>query len=360
MATGQNAVNINPLSTINPDKVVVAITEGMQQNGQALIDELKSSGKSVESLSINQENSLKTLHEQFSTWLEQHIDDEIIVNITGGTKPMSLAAYQVFSEWGFRCFYCDFTSSQLIWLDDESTVSGIGSKVSLERYLRTYQYHITQKTTLAQTPREHKEYAKILYEELCKAGRYDNTCTFVGKIHALTQQNPLSNIHFTQEEDVLLQHLEKQTGIFKFKQGQIICDEDVRKMMSGGWLEIIVADALRGDEYRDIHLSVFFEKSTQRKNSSTKQELDVMAMYHDKLLIVECKAKKWDNATQASEAIYKLKALSDIGGLNTLPVFVSLREVPASAKTRAAEQDIKIISGQADFQGLKQKIKNFR
>lgn len=358
MATGQNAVNINPLSTINPDKVVVAITEGMQKSGQALVDELQNSGKPVESLFIGQENSLKVLHEQFSTWLEHHIDDEIVVNITGGTKLMSLVAHQVFSEWGFRCFYCDFGSSQLIWLDDESSVSGIGSKVGLERYLRTYQYHILQKTTLAQVPREHKEYAKILYDELCKAGKYESICTFIGKVHGLTQQNPLRGIVFTPEEDGFLQYLEKQTGIFKLKQGQIICDEDVRKMMNGGWLEIIVANALRGDEYRDIHLGVFFEKSTQRKNSSTKQELDVMAMYHDKLLIVECKAKKWDSATQASEAIYKLKALSDIGGLNTLPAFVSLREVPASAKTRAAEQGIKVVTGQADIQALAQKLKS--
>ncbi|VEG12219.1 Card1-like endonuclease domain-containing protein [Moraxella cuniculi] len=357
MATGQNAVNINPLSEINPDKVVVAITEGMQKNGQTLVDELKNLGKSVESLSIGHENSLKALQKQFSTWLEHHIDDEIIVNITGGTKPMSLVAYQVFSEWGFRCFYCDKDSSQLIWLDDESTVSGIGSKVGLERYLRTYQYHITQKTTLAQTSKKHKEYAKVLYEELCKPGRYDNTCTFIGKIHALTQQNPLNNINFTSEEDVFLQHLEKTTELFEFKGGKIICDDDTKKMMSGGWLEIIIADALRGDQYRDIHLGVFFEKSTQRKNSSTKQELDVMAMYQDKLLIVECKAKKWETTAQASEAIYKLKALSDIGGLNTLPVFVSLRELPSGAKTRAAEQGIRIISGQADFKALAHKLR---
>ena len=128
-------------------------------------------------------------------------------------------------------------------------------------------------------------------------------------------------------------------------------------MMSGGWLEIVVADALRGDEYRDIHLSVFFEKSTQRRGIATKQELDVMAMYQDKLLIVECKAKTWENATQASEAIYKLKALSGIGGLNTIPVFVSLKEVPNAAKTRAAEQGVKVIAGQADFLALTHKLK---
>lgn len=356
IATGQNAVNINPLSEINPDKVVVVVTDGMKKQGEILVQEIAQSGKKSEALEIKQESSLKALNDQFSAWIEKHIDDEIIVNITGGTKLMSLAAYQLFSEWGFRCFYCDKDQNQLIWLDDESAVANIGSKVSLERYLCTYQYQITQKSTLADISKNYKDYAELLYKELCKPGKYDKTCTFIGKIHALTQQNSLQNVNFSQEEDAFLQHLERETAIFKSQHSKIICDDKTRKMMSGGWLEIIVANALRSDNYRDIHLGVSFEKSTQRKGSVTKQELDVMAMHQDKLLIVECKAKKWENTTQASEAIYKLKALSDIGGLNTLPVFVSLRKVPNDAKTRAAEQGVNIITGQADFQALRQKL----
>lgn len=358
MATGQNLVNTNPLPEINPDKIVVAITEDMSQQGQALIAELKKTGKVVEELSIKKESSLQALYKQFSTWLEKHLDDEIVVNITGGTKLMSLAAYQVFSEWGFRCFYCNKESSQLIWLDDESTIENIGSKIGLKQYLLTYQYRITNKSTLAQIPKSYKEYANLLYEELCKAGKYNSTCTFIGKIHALTQDKPSNNISFTSEEEIFLRHLEKSTDLFEHKNDKIICKtEDVRKMMCGGWLEILVADSMRGNNYRDINIGVSFEKSTQRADKSTKQELDVMAMYQDKLLIVECKAKKWENTAQASESIYKLKALSDIGGLNTLPVFVSLRDVPADAKTRAAEQGIRVIGGKSDFMALTSKLK---
>ena len=230
MATGQTAVNINPLAEINPDKVVVAITQKIQKEGKAqtLLNEIKALGKPVDSLIIDNEASLKSLTEQFSCWLESHIDDEIIINITGGTKLMSMAAYQVFSEWGFRCFYCDFDSGQLIWLDDESTVSNIGSKIGLERYLRAYQYQIIKKTTLAQIPKAHKIYANILYQELCKASKYEATCAFIGRIHALTQQNPFGNVSFNQDEDALLQHLERETAIFEYKNDKIICQDDER------------------------------------------------------------------------------------------------------------------------------------
>lgn len=361
IATNHNPVNINPLLEIKPDEVVVVITDDMQQKGQVLLDEIKSLQIVAKPLRVKNESSLQALNQQFSTWLEANIDHEIIVNITGGTKLMSLAAYQLFSSWESRCFYCDKDSNQLIWLDDESSTN-IGMQISLERYLAIYQYKIIQKSTLADIPREYKQYAKILYNELCKPGKYNEICEFIGKVHALTekkQNDSRKYIRFSQNEDAFLQYLESETKIFEYKGKEIVCNnENIRKIMNGGWLEISVAAALYGGKYRDIHLGVSFEKGTQRRGKTTKQELDVMAMFHDKLLIVECKARKWERTAEASEAIYKLKALGDIGGLNTLPVFVSLRELSPDAKTRAAELGIHVITGQANFKALKAKLED--
>jgi len=99
--------------------------------------------------------------------------------------------------------------------------------------------------------------------------------------------------------------------------------------------------------FRDISVNVSFSKSTQRKGKQTHNELDVMALYGTHLLIVECKTINWDSNKEASplESIYKLAALADIGGLNTHAVFISLYELPANAKTRAAENNIIVIDG---------------
>jgi hypothetical protein len=72
--------------------------------------------------------------------------------------------------------------------------------------------------------------------------------------------------------------------------------------------------------------------------------------------IIECKTVNWKNATQASEAIYKLSALRDIGGLNTKAVFVSLYDLPDAAKTRAAEHNIQVVAGQNSIVQLKQRL----
>lgn len=359
MATGNNAVNINPLAEINPEKVLVLITQSMQESAKTLLDEIKTSGFKAEAIRIDNESSLKSLNEQFSKLLEDHIENELIANITGGTKLMSMSLYQLFTEWGFRSFYCDKDQSKLIWLDDETAVSNIGSKIGLKQHLRTYQVEIKKFLTLTNIDIAKKEYANILYQELCTPSRYDITCSIIGKIHAHTSEKPLNNLNdfsFNGNEIRLINELEN-TGIFEFRDGKIICDDlDCKKFMNGAWLEFLVADKLRGGNYRDISLSVEIAKSTQRIGSETKQELDVMAMRDDKLVIVECKAKSWKNATEASEAIYKLGALSGLGGLNTLPIFVSLKDVPPSAKTRAAEMGIQVIAGQADILALRSKL----
>lgn len=361
-ATGHNPVNILPLESdhINPDMIYVAITESMQQQGSNLISEFKAIGKKAVPLKIEQEQSLQSLIQQYETWLLQHQDDEIIVNLTGGTKPMSIAAYQVFNGYGFRCFYQNLNPNQLVWLDDETTISDIGSKISLERYLKSYQFDVVKKQKLHEVDPNYKNYAQLLYTELCKAGRYQQTCQLISKINAHVAKPKLPDLNdfsLTYDDEALLTHLSYETHLFKLKGNSIEWQtEQDRAFIAGGWIEYLTASLLTNEKYRDISLSVEISKSTQRTKAKTFQELDVMAMQQQQLFIVECKTVNWKNATQASEPIYKLSALADIGGLNTKAVFVSLYDLPNAAKTRAAEHNIHVIAGQSAIIQLKQHL----
>lgn len=365
-ATGQNPVNILPLESeqIKPDLIYVAITQGMNQQGESLIAELKSTGKKVERLNIENENSLQALTKQYESWLLDHQDDEIIVNLTGGTKLMSIAAYQLFSNYGFRCFYQNLNPNQIVWLDDESIISNIGEKIGLERYLKQYQFETIKKQKLADVEKSYKDYVDILFYELCKIGRYGEICSLISKINAHTAKPKiadLKNFYLNYNEEAFVQHLSHETGLFKLK-GQTIEweTEQDRAFLAGGWLEVLTAELLKGGDFRDIHLSVEIAKSTQRIKAKTFQEIDVMAMQQQKLVMIECKTVNWKSeknpTTKASDAIYKLSALGDIGGLNTKPIFVSLYDLPDAAKTRAAEHGIHIVAGQNDIINLKQKL----
>ena len=196
-----------------------------------------------------------------------------------------------------------------------------------------------------------------------KAGNYDQICHLISQINAHAAKpkiNDLKNLNLTADEEAFLEHLSRETAVFKLKGHTLEWEtEQDRVLITGGWLEILAAECLKGEDLRDIHLSVEIAKSTQRIKAKSYQEIDVMAMQKQQLLIVECKTVSWKNATLASEAIYKLSALSDIGGLNTKPIFISLYDLPDAAKTRAAEHGIHIVAGRSAISSLKQKLISF-
>lgn len=360
-ATQQNTVNTSNLDYegIQPDLVCVAITEGMLDQGQSLVNELKGIGKKVEVLNIHNEHSLQSLTQQYENWIAAHEDEEIIVNLTGGFKLMAIAAYQVFSSYGFRCFYQDRTSNHVMWLDDESIISNVGHNIGLERYLKSYHFDVCGKQNPSVLSLNYKKYTKILFEELTKAGRYESTCAFITRLNACAHKPDLQPT-WSDEEKALLEHLHRETGLLELNGRKVVWEtKEDQIITTSGWLEVLGAEMLKGGSFRDIHLSVEIAKSTQRKSAKTLQEIDVMAMQGAKLVIIECKIVNWKDEKgkgqtgAASEAIYKLSALSDIGGLNTKPVFISLYDLPDAAKTRAAEHGISVIAGCSDILSIK-------
>lgn len=364
MSSKESAANLQPLQSpvIRPDLVIVAITEQMQREGEVLVSEIKAGGLAVKSVILRHETSLSHLSSQFEQIVETYFEHEIIVNLTGGNKLMALAAYQVFAGYGYRCFYQDYVTGDIIWLDDETRLSGHQHKMKLERYLKAYQFEVKRKKQLSDLSKAHKDFVALIVQYLNK--NYEKNKSLVSKLnaHASKPKLPsydLAKNKFDHEEEAFLAHLSHVTKVFRLdKNGLVFCDPDDQRLVAGQWLEIYTAEALNQvQDLRDLSLSVEIVKSTQRKTSKMDQELDVMAMHLQRLLLVECKTVHWksaNDATDASEAIYKLTALGNIGGLNTQPCFVSLYDLPPAAKTRAAENNIHIICGKNILQLVQQ------
>ena len=151
------------------------------------------------------------------------------------------------------------------------------------------------------------------------------------------------------EQQTFLDHLAYETKLFKVKPDGLFFDnESHRAVAAGGWLEILTTQMLKQTTHtRDLNMNVQFDKSTQRIGSASRNEMDVMTMIGPTLHLIECKTVNWEGGSgpKAEDSIYKLSALSDIGGLNTRSAFVSLYDVPGYAKTRAAENNITLICG---------------
>lgn len=352
MASRQIAANLQPLQAteIRPELVLVGMTDSYYSEGQHLIQEIRSTGLAAEEINLSSETSIQKLSEQFENIVETHFDAQIIVNLTGGTKLMALAAYQIFSGYGYRCFYQEYSTGEIIWLDDETRISDHQQTMKLVRYLKAYQFDVIKKQKITDIPHSYRTYVHLVEEFLNK--NYEKNITLISKLNAHASEKKLSKeeldkFRMDYEEEEFVEHLSKETGVFELKGKALhFSNKEDQRLVAGAWFEILTAQALQKvEQIRDLSLSVEIVKSTQRNTAKTFQELDVMAMLIQKLIIVECKTINWKNASSASDAIYKLSALGQIGGLNTLACFVSLYDLPASAKTRAAENNVHFICG---------------
>lgn len=70
-------------------------------------------------------------------------------------------------------------------------------------------------------------------------------------------------------------------------------------------------------------------------------ELDVAILAHNRLHLVECKTRDLGDEGGAAGALYKLDALTSLGGLNTASLLVSYRKL-AAGERRLDSKDLGI------------------
>ena len=123
-------------------------------------------------------------------------------------------------------------------------------------------------------------------------------------------------------------------------------NQDSATYFAGGWLEEMVFLQMagifkeRGDDQRYA-----LNANIKRASANVPNELDAIAVYNNKTLIVECKTRQqFDNDTR--DALYKLSKLAaDVGGSSAQAVYVSAHLVSEPQKERAKDYGIKIFDG---------------
>ena len=112
LISAQATPNLVPILSMNPrpKTVLLMVTEKMAKQADCFQEVLKTQGiHNVHQIALSDSYDLDSIKNQTMDLLEQQdlLDqwDKVAVNITGGTKLMSLATYLVFEGLGGKCFY---------------------------------------------------------------------------------------------------------------------------------------------------------------------------------------------------------------------------------------------------------------
>lgn len=350
LISAQAAANLLPAldDTLRPDKILMVISPAMKKQAGYLEIVLKERGIFVEKLVLKNEHDFSEIENDLMDWALQNEEDEIMLNLTGGTKLMALAAQSVAKAANWEIFYVDMDTDKAIWPYKKSAApQKLAEKLKLKHYLQSYGFSLPNRPTAAQSPHSNQRLAKTLVTQI---GSLEFA---LSRINWLAQQAENKNklqveIDTVQKDcpgfEVILREFE-QAGHISVKDSILqFNDEKSRNYVKGGWLELHVFDALTripGIQDKAADLEVLHEET------GAKNQFDAIFMAHNRAFIIECKTGRMDKpeSPKANDALFKLAENCKRIGSGTKGIFITYRDLKTPEKRLANALNIDVISG---------------
>ena len=377
LISAQAAPNLLPIldSEFKPKKAIFLVSKTMKQRAEYLAKTFEKLNVKVKLKNISDEFNFGLMEEEIFKLVEEYENESIALNVTGGTKLMSIAAENAFSALGKPIFYIDTDSNHILFIsknEEQKWLPNLEMKAKnkIDIYLSAYGSTVLS----TQNPIEREKYLPAI-EPFIK--NYDNYTQVIPllNLHATLSQSNGYKSEYTKDNkkigklDELLLGLDYQ-GLLNYD-GQTIDfkKREIKTFLNGGWLEDYtyfqlkeianIEDIACGADVANPKFKLG-KNEYSSENKGNKNEFDIVFMAKNKLHIIECKTQLMDKngGIKADDILYKLETLKDYGGLMTKKCLVSYFEVPEQVKNRANFLNIEIIQGK-DLQRLKSKIQEW-
>lgn len=293
-------------------------------------------------------------------------DQNFTYNVTGGTKVMTLAAFQVAKQRNCNIIYTDSKSIKHLSPDDipdnplECKIT-IFEIIALQgQIIKDAQQFDRQQDAVEISAAEkifefwmkHRAVYQSLRESIFgKKGDNDNVsitnfCRFDVKKNTY-------NFECSEKDKAGLRRLE----IYDNYRGTLLdikCKEPKSLLLKGGWWEVLVADSIARQfpEY-PIWMNVKFKPVDVNGDKYVKNEVDVLVNIGNKFLFVECKSGAFN-----SDVIHKMNTVrATFGGEKSKAVLVSASSTVGEkyqvSIENAKNTEIFVISPNKDFADAK-------
>lgn len=362
LISDQLLANFLPIKLERPDKVFIISTQytekrGLSERFEKLLALLNIPVQRAKSLAPD--DNFSQLHEYFISVYDEITAlnaDNITLNLTGGTKLMSLAAYEMLNADCQRVIY---TNTQAGKIDElrTKTSTPLPNLLTVEEYLISYgvspKNYNNQSSDWIGLVKSRRSLSKQLADFFSKDKRFLSTLNYKVQ-QAVSKKRNSTYIELTrpkQSFDRLIPaqiNLLKQCQTFKLidcsENNSInFCSAEAAQYLGGFWLEeyaYLIATDVGFDEIR-CGQAIQWDKVT-------RNELDMVIVHNNRLLIMECKTRRYDkDRRKDNDSIYKLDSVAeDLRGLYGSKWLLSVDDIDERTKKRAKSQGVKVIAGE--------------
>lgn len=363
IATGQNQANLIPALQCKANEVWILETPAMKNARSAahLADALKSQGIKVERIDFD-DGDVTALHRQAEAIARRVNRRPVTINISGGTKLMTLALVQTLAQdldttpGGVltHIVYCDSRHSRLEWIAPVPRVEAMEAVLRINDILLVQGFRQLSGTGGADTAEWQRNAQDRADLTRWIGDRAQNVGRFLGTLNALAQKAlPTGSRRFEPR-----QHLDYPPSrapaelLQKAREASLIswCDggtevvfrsDSAAVYLGGGWVE----------EYAGLKLSGIKPNGgwsprlkIEQVDTRSQNELDGVVVHNNRMMLIECKAAR--PGQDATDWIYKLAQLARaVGGLMAQPMLLSARELSDEDRARAREYGVQVLAG---------------
>lgn len=326
LLSGQPIPNLMSCIALQPDRIVLVQTFKMRglKIAKKFRDALKKLNITAETLVVNlpeeKDNEFPFLLKFFRKYLlETFSGDSLSLNLTGGTKPMSIALYETCrTDPKAEFFYFDVDSPCEIIDFCEGRRWPVG-QIPLDAFLAGYGYQIKNRNYIVYAENlatERAETTRVIARN-CNSREFQIWGYEKNKRAWIEDAiNNLGNGTTKLKKGILMPSVPEITTALaecfhlkKMRDGNLLGDltsHDV-KYLDGGWLEEFIWFTLYRfrDKYQlaDLHLGQII----QRTGTTTMNELDVSFMRNNTFYHLECKTGFQE---KLPDRLYKIYAVS--------------------------------------------------
>jgi len=225
------------------------------------------------------EDSILDCHKKIGEWIEGKEDAEFVVNLTGGTKIMSIAAYEFFKDYSSKMIYVPIPKNEFIVPFPKKRPGKpvkLDLRLSVIDYLTAYGLTVVNESHL-DSYREEAIKRKELSEWI--SGNYDNLKNLLKWLCEILRTHRSNNQFIFKDEFLGASDEEKQLLSklnFDYKEGSVSkkINKSEIKYLTGGWLEefcFVKVSELVGHGIDDAVIELQIKNRLGRNN-----EFDIM------------------------------------------------------------------------------------
>lgn len=352
-----------------PQRVTLLVSPEMRQQALWIEEALQAAAIHVQMWPVRDAWDLEHLHSRVFEFVAAHDGERLGLNVTGGTKPMSIAAHEVFRTLERPIFYVHPERDEVIWLFPSNRPSvTLADRIRLPAFLRVHGAQMARQGNKSGVAEHLRRLTSEMVQDVDRLAKPLATLNWLAH-HA---ENDLISPRLDRghanwlELRELVGRFEDHGLLRQVDDHLVFPHEGARFYVNGGWLEEHVFSEIATlhkalPAIQDFGRNIVVARRTGVVE--VKNELDVAFLAENRFFLVECKTRRFgrrpDDHGPGSQALYKLDTLRDLlGGLQGRAMLASYQPLPTWVRYRAEDLGIRTCVG-SELNRLKETLRSW-